>query len=257
LDCIEQCVENIGDCDILWHDYKPLYENDIPDMNIPTLLECLKISEEQAKTRSFDAIELWGDKKWFHWGWEGMFNINLLNNLRFYPTIHAEDTPFGIILFAKAKQIKILNKQLVIHRIRSGSGCEHDITENSPLLTYSSSLTDMVFALKQRSSYKFYYMHYSYLYVCVGLIDFIGTLSNTPLKDKIKYFIINHANEAFRSLYYDENPRHTRELLKPLKPYMQKVDNSVRIAYFAPRLYKILKKTKRILKNVGALKNNS
>ncbi|RDU58748.1 glycosyl transferase, partial [Helicobacter marmotae] len=27
LDCIEQCVEHIGECDILWHDYTCIYED--------------------------------------------------------------------------------------------------------------------------------------------------------------------------------------------------------------------------------------
>ncbi|WP_233712959.1 glycosyl transferase [Helicobacter sp. 'CLO3_human'] len=209
------------------------------------MLECLKISEEQAKTRSFDAIELLGDKKWFHWGWEGMFNINLLNNLRFYPTIPIEDMLFGILICTKAKQIKILNKQLLIYRVRSYSTCGRDMAKNSPLLAYPPNLTDIAFEFGNRITYRYYYFDYSSVYVCLGLLDFMQTLQDNALRDRIKLFVIHLADRAFCSARADKDPRRTRELLKPLRPYMQKVRFTTKIGYYTPWLYRILKKIKR------------
>ncbi|OHU85923.1 hypothetical protein BKN38_00565 [Helicobacter sp. CLO-3] len=176
-----------------------------------------------------------------------MFNINLLNNLRFYPTIHAEDTPFGIILFAKAKQIKLLNKQLYIYRIRANSNCEYNMTQDSPLLAYPPSLADIAFEFRNRINYRPYYYSYSSMYASLGLLDFMQTLQDNALKDRIRLFIINFVEAAFEDeKICHKNPRHTRELLKPLKPYMQKVRFSRKMGYYAPWLYRVLKKAQTI-----------
>ncbi len=174
-----------------------------------------------------------------------MFNINLLNNLRFYPTIPIEDMLFGILICTKAKQIKILNKQLLIYRVRSYSTCGRDMAKNSPLLAYPPNLTDIAFEFGNRITYRYYYFDYSSVYVCLGLLDFMQTLQDNALRDRIKLFVIHLADRAFCSARADKDPRRTRELLKPLRPYMQKVRFTTKIGYYTPWLYRILKKIKR------------
>lgn len=103
LDCIEQCVKEIGENEIIWHDVEHIYEDSIHVQSHPTLLESPKLSEKEAQEKHFNALQLWQNLESFSWVHQGLFSFSLAQNLRF-------STPFalfGMILFAQAKAIKV------------------------------------------------------------------------------------------------------------------------------------------------------
>lgn len=46
---------------------------------------------------------------------------------------------------------------------------------------------------------------------------------------------------AFGGICFESDPKYIRDLLKPLEPYMQKISFNTKIAYFYPRLYRVLR----------------
>ncbi|WP_289180980.1 glycosyltransferase family 2 protein, partial [Helicobacter japonicus] len=121
-DCIATCMEHIGENDIVWHDTIHLAEDGIiPDDEWhKNLLDFLGLDEEDIRT-PLPTIKLWKNLEKFHWVWGGVFRKKLCEKLRFSAQIRAQDTLFGMILFAKAQSTLLITQKLYIYRLRANS----------------------------------------------------------------------------------------------------------------------------------------
>lgn len=243
LDCIEQCMKNIGECDIIWHDTKYVYEDGInPSPYEQSLLEWLKL-DTKAIQKPLNANEIWTNIEGFSCVCGGVFHISLYEKLRFAPQIQSEDALFGMLLFAKAKAIKILPNPLYIYRLRADSTSDHTLKQDSTLKPYPPYLSEIAYTFTSSYKIKHYHFAYSCTYICLGLLAYIETLddSQLELKNKLIEFLQVRAIYAFGAMSFESDPKYVRALLKPLEPYMQKVSRANKIAYFMPRVFRILK----------------
>lgn len=249
VDCIRDCILNINDSDILWHDHKNIYEDEIKEQKQISLIEQLKINENDAKNKIFNATELWKNMQGFSWVVMGMFKKELVKNIRFYPQIQSEDALFGMILFASAKSIKILDTHAYTCRIRLYSASMHnDICLKSKYPLYMKDIVESGFNAIEIKQYNF---AYACLYICLGLMHFINENRDIDkqLKDKLIDFICFRAIYAFGVTTFRKDPKNIIPSLKHLKPYMRLVPFKIKIAYFTPKIYTILKYIKTSLKH--------
>ncbi|WP_300599625.1 glycosyl transferase [uncultured Helicobacter sp.] len=247
LDCIALCIEQIGKCDMIWHDTEYVYEDEIESLSYPSLLESLHISQAEAIDKIYSPLDVWQHYEGFSWVHQGMFHIRLLDYLRFSPQIQSEDALFGMILFAKAQKIKIATKPLYIYRFHTYSTSEHNLQTNTPLKPYPNYMSDIAYTFCNRYKIKHYHFAYSCTYICLGLLAFIDTFPKNlseyekKLRDKLIAFLQVRAIYAFGGICFESDPKYIRDLLKPLEPYMQKISFNTKIAYFYPRLYRVLR----------------
>lgn len=256
IDCIEQCIESIGDNDIVWHDVEYLYEEGIEIQSYPSLLQSLSITQEEANAKSFTPLELWKNMDSFSFVHQGLFAFSLTENLRFSTPLMNEDALFGMILFAHAKAIKVASFYGLIYRHHTNSVSTHGEAQNLYRKSYPSFMLPMIVAFNNDGySIKHYYFGYSCTFVCLGLLRYIQSPhfahnNNAALRKKLIAFMKVRAIYAFNTMIFDKDPMHTRELLKPLEPYMQKVSLPTKLAYFTPRFYKLMRTLKRTLKAI-------
>ena len=253
--CIQTCIETIGDCDIAWHDVRYHYEPPLDSSKCqpyPSLLETLHLNSEQITAQSFSALALWErqNASGFSFVAVGLFRTALLQNLRFCATIESEDALFGMILFAKAKQINILQECFLIYRLHTKSTSSHGASLGIFRTTYPPTMLPLVQAFKYDGYLiKHYNFAYSCAHICLGLLEFISTLEDKSLKNKLIAFLQVRAIYAFGGTTFGADPRNIRSLLKPLEPYMQLVSKRVKLAYFMPKTFLFLQAFKRIFKN--------
>lgn len=122
VDCIWKCVENMGDSDVVWFDFRRFYDGvegreEATDMEQYGCKETQKISAKEWLQRSKEI-----SKKSFASGCFVMIDCAYLReiHLRFLHC-HGEDNHFGIMLFLQAKSIIILPQKLYCYRIRANS----------------------------------------------------------------------------------------------------------------------------------------
>lgn len=122
VDCIWKCVENMGDSDVVWFDFRRFYDGvegreEATDMEQYGCKETQKISAKEWLQRSKEI-----SKKSFASGCFVMIDCAYLReiHLRFLHC-HGEDNHFGIMLFLQAKSIVILPQKLYCYRIRANS----------------------------------------------------------------------------------------------------------------------------------------
>lgn len=248
LDCIERCVKEIGEAEIIWHDTNYLYEDGINPIQAPTLLEQINIDIYEAQGKIFSPLDLWQQSESFSWVAMGIFSLKFLGNLRFYPQIQSEDALFGMLLFAQAKAIALLPHPLYIYRVRANSTSEHALKRHSTLKPHPHYLKDIFLAFLDNHQIKHYHYAFSCAHICLGLLQRISSLPDSPLRSKLIDFLQVRAIYAFGAVCFCSDPRHIREILKPLEPYMQRVPLNVKIAYRTPRIFKLLRWIKRIFK---------
>lgn len=130
LNCIETCIQNIRDADVVWFDY-----NFIDELNNKKRFRQFWYykftSTMYLSVKDFFKIHLETEHQHCFWfSVLGMFKFKLLldNNLNFIYKIQHEDFHFGTILFLRSKKICILYKPLYYVRIRN-----HSITNNDLL----------------------------------------------------------------------------------------------------------------------------
>lgn len=91
-------------------------------------------------------------------------------------------------------------------------------------------MSEITTTFKDGYTIKHCYFTYSCTFVCLGLLSYIQTLKDSELKTKLIKFLQVRAIYAFGGIYFQSDPKHIRELLKPLEPYMQKVSLNIKIA---------------------------
>ena len=140
LDCIEECVPRMDGVEVVWFDWKFLYEYYNPDARV-TLIDRLEFTSSNKYSIDFLISKMQNlnqDSFWF--GWHGMINFKYLCSikLKFIDRLLHEDHYFGKLLFFQAKQIYVYTKKKISYRIRKGSIMNYT-GENSYVPSYALS----------------------------------------------------------------------------------------------------------------------
>lgn len=122
IQCVEECVKNIGDSPVLWFDFKRFYDGvegkeEPSDMEVYDYDKSQKITTKEWLQRSKEV-----GKRNFASGCFVMISCTYLGriDLRFLHC-YGEDNHFGIMLFLQANSIVVLPKKLYHYRIRTNS----------------------------------------------------------------------------------------------------------------------------------------
>ncbi|EPU1614674.1 glycosyltransferase family 2 protein, partial [Campylobacter coli] len=140
LNCIEECVPRMDGVEVVWFDYKMLYD-DIkqPNIKLETILEKYKFDYSCAITQKEWLNKMLENKYSSFWfGWHGMIDFAYLKfiKLKFLNQILHEDHYFGKLLFIQVNKIYILKIKLYYYRQRTNSimtSRNNPTFENTPL----------------------------------------------------------------------------------------------------------------------------
>ncbi|HED6931410.1 TPA: glycosyltransferase family 2 protein [Campylobacter coli] len=218
LNCIEECVPRMDGVDVVWFDYRPLYDKvkrkhisqmtyfDYKNEIIITPKEWL----EKARER----------KLFYFWfAWQGMINFDFLKNinLKFIDGIFAEDCHFGVILFALSKNIYVLSKQIYIYRLRELSSMNFT---NKKWVIHPNSHLKKIDVFENSNMTRLYYESASWMQIALDFIKFID--SNHYLSEGIKtHFLPVVCNKALTLQRFDKDPLCLKKSTKNLKIYIQ------------------------------------
>ncbi|XMD73962.1 glycosyltransferase, family 2 [Campylobacter lari] len=218
LNCIEECVPRMDGVDVVWFDYRPLYDKvkrkhisqmtyfDYKNEIIITPKEWL----EKARAR----------KLFYFWfAWQGMINFNFLKNisLKFIDMIFAEDCHFGVLLFALSKNIYIFPKQIYIYRLRELSSMNFT---NKKWIIYPNSHLEKIDVFENSNTTRLYYESASWMQIALDFIKFINF--NHYLSEGIKtHFLPVVCNKALTLQRFEKDPLCLKKHTKNLKIYIQ------------------------------------
>ncbi|HED1080273.1 TPA: glycosyltransferase family 2 protein [Campylobacter jejuni] len=162
LNCIEECVPRMDGVEVVWFDYKFLYNEFKPDMPYKSMFEYAYISKECIINSSeWKDIILNSQAGLFWFGWHGMIRFPYLKEikLKFINGIIHEDHHFGIVLFALSKLIYIYYRKVYIYRVRSNSTCNHSGSNEPCIPSYLSVLLNCNLNKEQIFKYNKYYSY--------------------------------------------------------------------------------------------------
>ncbi|TDJ90423.1 glycosyltransferase family 2 protein [Campylobacter lari] len=218
LNCIEECVPRMDGVDVVWFDYRPLYDKvkrkhisqmtyfDYKNEIIITPKEWL----EKARER----------KLFYFWfAWQGMINFDFFKNikLQFINGIFAEDCHFGVLLFALSKNIYIFPKQIYVYRLRELSSMNFT---NKKWVIHPSSHLKKIDVFENSNTTRLYYESASWMQIALNFIKFID--SNHYLSEDIKtHFLPVVCNKALTLKKFDKDPLCLKKYTKNLKIYIQ------------------------------------
>ncbi|MCV3479283.1 glycosyltransferase family 2 protein [Campylobacter sp. CNRCH_2015_1657] len=248
LNCIEECVPRMDGVDVLWFDFKFLYETKkrdnksqmfyfgYNDEKIITPREWLKRAKEK--------------KLFYFWfAWQGMINFNYLKKikLKFIDGIFAEDCHFGVILFALCENIYILPRRFYIYRIRESSlmNCSKKKYNIHP-----SSYLKQIDVFQNENITRNYHEAASWAQIALKFIKFIN--SNHYFGEDIKtHFLPVVCNKALTLQIFNKDPLFYKKNIKILKQYIQ---NQPLGAVERVKGYFVYKMLKQVSKNNGIKK---
>ncbi len=218
LNCIEECVPRMDGVDVVWFDYRAVYDKvkrkhlsqmthfDYKNEVIITSKEWLDRAKER---RLF----------YFWFAWQGMVNFTFLKNikLKFIKGIFAEDCHFGVLLFALSKNIYVLSKQIYIYRLRELSSMNFT---NKKWIIHPNSHLKKIDVFENSSITRLYYESASWMQIALDFIKFID--SNHYLSEGIKtHFLPVVCNKALTLQRFDKDPLCLKKHTKNLKIYIQ------------------------------------
>ncbi|EPO0411138.1 glycosyltransferase family 2 protein [Campylobacter coli] len=218
LNCIEECVPRMDGVDVVWFDYRAVYDKvkrkhlsqmthfDYKNEVIITSKEWLDRAKER---RLF----------YFWFAWQGMVNFTFLKNikLKFIKGIFAEDCHFGVLLFALSKNIYILPKQIYIYRLRESSSM--NFTRKKWAIHPDSHLKK-IDIFENLNKARLYYETTSWMQIALEFIKFIH--SKHHLSDEVKqHFLPVVCNKALTLKKFDKDPLCLKKHTKNLKIYIQ------------------------------------
>ncbi len=218
LNCIEECVPRMDGVEVVWFDYRAVYDKvkrkhlsqmthfDYKNEVIITSKEWLDRAKER---RLF----------YFWFAWQGMVNFTFLKNikLKFIKGIFAEDCHFGVLLFALSKNIYILPKQIYIYRLRESSSM--NFTRKKWAIHPDSHLKK-IDIFENLNKARLYYETTSWMQIALDFIKFID--SNHYLSEGIKtHFLPVVCNKALTLQKFDKDPLCLKKHTKNLKIYIQ------------------------------------
>ncbi|EGH7869540.1 glycosyltransferase family 2 protein, partial [Campylobacter coli] len=218
LNCIEECVPRMDGVDVVWFDYRAVYDKvkrkhlsqmthfDYKNEVIITSKEWLDRAKER---RLF----------YFWFAWQGMVNFTFLKNikLKFIKGIFAEDCHFGVILFALSKNIYVLSKQIYVYRLRELSSMNFT---NKKWIIHPNSHLKKIDVFEKSNATRLYYESASWTQIALDFIKFIN--SNHYLSEDIKtHFLPVVCNKALTLQRFDKDPLCLKKHTKNLKIYIQ------------------------------------
>ncbi|EAL8786001.1 glycosyltransferase family 2 protein [Campylobacter coli] len=218
LNCIEECVPRMDGVEVVWFDYRAVYDKvkrkhlsqmthfDYKNEVIITSKEWLDRAKER---RLF----------YFWFAWQGMVNFTFLKNikLKFIKGIFAEDCHFGVLLFALSKNIYVLSKQIYIYRLRELSSMNFT---NKKWIIHPNSHLKKIDVFENSSITRLYYESASWMQIALDFIKFID--SNHYLSEGIKtHFLPVVCNKALTLQRFDKDPLCLKKHTKNLKIYIQ------------------------------------
>lgn len=224
LDCVEECVKNIQDADILWFDFYFLYDG-IKDKSMKTHLENYAFTQS-----GFISSDEWMQRNWetnirsFPFAWSGMINFNFLKSigLKFLNETTAEDLHFGVLLFAQASKIYILNEKLYHYRIRPRSTCVYDekiSKENLPPYLYE--LYEMFDQNAELT--KEYHKATNHIKIAQAILEWIKEHEEEEVAQKVKrIFLPTYCNRSQAILKFKDDPLKFEEKFYTLKPFIER-----------------------------------
>ncbi|EAL0605578.1 glycosyltransferase, partial [Campylobacter jejuni] len=162
LNCIEECVPRMDGVEVVWFDYRFLYDEFKPNIAYKTMFEYANITKEYIITREeWKNIVLSSQAGLFWFGLHGMINFKYLYSikLKFIDGIIHEDHHFGIVLFALLKHIYIYYRKVYVYRIRSNSTCGYFGFNKVYIPSYLSVLINCNLSIEQILKYNKYYSY--------------------------------------------------------------------------------------------------
>ncbi|EOI0733335.1 TPA: glycosyltransferase family 2 protein [Campylobacter jejuni] len=133
LDCIEKCVPRMNGVNVLWFDYKFLFEI-VSQHNVDkTYLERYQFDDGIISSSEWAKRYPYSGYTWFAFIWNGMIKFDFLKNikLKFLEGVSNIDIHFGTILFIYAKKIYVMNEKVYIYRVRENSHTQYDYSKKS------------------------------------------------------------------------------------------------------------------------------
>ncbi|EGK8090631.1 glycosyltransferase family 2 protein [Campylobacter lari] len=245
LNCIEECVPRMDGVDVLWFDFKFLYETKkrdnksqmfyfgYNDEKIITPREWLKRAKEK--------------KLFYFWfAWQGMINFNYLKNikLKFIDGIFAEDCHFGVMLFVLSENIYIFPRRFYIYRIRESSLMNYSRKKYN---IHPSSYLKQIDVFQNASITRNYHEAVSWTQIALKFID-----SNHYFSEDVKtHFLPVVCNKALILQMFNKDPLFCKKNIKILKQYIQ---NQPLGAVERVKGYFVYKILKQVSKNNGIKK---
>ena len=155
----------------------------------------------------------------FYFAWNGMIDFNFLCEIKLYfiDRIRVQDAFFGLMLFAQAKRIYMLDKRLYNYCMNPQSTSNYDKNikkENIPIY-----LKEIYEAFGDAFETKNYFSHWSMLFGTATLIDFIQANPHNKniqaLKNFLPYFLLPMCIG-----FQIKDPWHTYDLLDKITKYI-------------------------------------
>ncbi|EAI8991285.1 glycosyltransferase family 2 protein [Campylobacter coli] len=218
LNCIEECVPRMDGVDVVWFDYRPLYDK-VKRKHIS------QMTHFDYKNEVIVTSKEWLDRAkerrlfYFWFTWQGMINFDFFKNikLKFINGIFAEDCHFGVLLFALSKNIYVLSKQIYIYRLRELSSMNFT---NKKWIIHPNSHLKKIDVFENSSITRLYYESASWMQIALDFIKFID--SNHYLSEGIKtHFLPVVCNKALTLQRFDKDPLCLKKHTKNLKIYIQ------------------------------------
>ncbi|RDU72653.1 hypothetical protein CQA57_06415 [Helicobacter anseris] len=250
LSCVEECVNSAlaSQADIIWHGCNHFQEatQQITESNF---LKSLKLKEKY----SYTGLEIFSSLPYSSFSWVAMGIVKscLANKVKFEEGIESEDALFGMQIFSLAKNIQIILKPFYYYRIRPNSTSQHTLnnTTNPKEIRFPSHQNDLIDVFHTPYEIRHYSFAYSCAIISLRMDEFLKREKfcnqlNTIIKNMIEERVIY----AFGGCAFDKDPRNIRKLCTKLIDYTSKTPWNLKLAYYYPTIYKILKKIKNILR---------
>ncbi|EFS3143556.1 glycosyltransferase family 2 protein [Campylobacter coli] len=192
LNCIEECVPRMDGVEVVWFDYKSIYEQGFLGKRTDwTWFLSYNKNSNPNKESVIKWLQEYDKENHFAFVWSGMIDFNYLKTiqLKFIDKIFHQDFHFGFLLFSQSKFIYTLPSKLVNYRIREGSTTIRKFENQN-----TSSLPDYLVYLsayfKQENEIKRYYSVYSWsrmidfaiAYNYKHMNKFLNSITNKILK---------------------------------------------------------------------------
>ena len=250
LNCIEECVRGALESrsEIVWHDFK-IFNEISRQITYDTFLKELNLEDNKL----LSGLQIFQQLKQpsFSWTWPGLIETRKVENMRFELGIESEDAIFGMQLFALSHKIAILRKELMYYRIRSNSISQHTLVDKtSKGITFPPHQQDLVQAFGSNIyNIRHYQFAYSCAIICLKMDEFLKKEKlHDDLRKILKTMIEVRAIYAFGGCGFEKDPRNVREICSKLLNYTSRIRWSSKLAYHYPRVFRILKKIKALIR---------